>query len=73
MDFSNVSVFKTNVKSKKAVRELDKVFASLPKLSAWNFDLEDCDHILRTESSSNISEEIIDILQKQNFTCEELF
>ena len=47
-----VIVFKTSVKNKLQVKKLkphiDKI---LPKES-WNFDLDDCDKILRVESET---------------------
>ena len=38
----------------------------------WNFDLEDCDKILRIDSEENIVLKITDLLNIHNFNCEEL-
>ena len=38
----------------------------------WNFDLEDCDKILRIDSPTEITETIIKLLQEKGFKCEEL-
>lgn len=38
----------------------------------WNFDLDDCDNILRVVCLSDIKNDIIKTLQKHNFMCEEL-
>jgi len=38
----------------------------------WNFDLQDCDRILRIDSRENIVSEITDLLQIHKFYCEEL-
>lgn len=38
----------------------------------WNFDLEDCDHILRVEAVSLQAPVIIRNLAKAGFFCEEL-
>jgi hypothetical protein len=46
-----VEVFKTDVTShEQAIRVLEKIHASLAGYAA-NFDLQDCDHILRVKTS----------------------
>ena len=38
----------------------------------WNFDLEDCDHILRVIADDLLIQNIVDILVANGFSCEEL-
>ncbi len=38
----------------------------------WNFDLNDCDKILRIDSEENVVLKIIDLLNLHNHSCEEL-
>lgn len=38
----------------------------------WNFDLEDCDKILRVETQSLHAPTITSLLKNQGFYCEEL-
>ncbi len=38
----------------------------------WNFDLEDCDHILRVETWSVLASTIIAVIENAGFRCEEL-
>ncbi|WP_437394930.1 hypothetical protein [Flagellimonas lutimaris] len=68
-----VHVFKTSVKRKGEVKKLQP---SLNKLidnnGCWNFDLEDCDNILRVETQSLIAPKISSLLKNQGFHCEEL-
>jgi hypothetical protein len=67
-----IFVFKTSVKTKMQIKKLkphiDKI---LPK-AKWNFDLEDCDKILRIDSEENIVLKITDLLTIHKFNCEEL-
>ena len=67
-----IYVFKTTVKTKTQVRQLkphiDKV---LPDVK-WNFDLQDCDRILRIESEKDNTVEIIALLNTHKYHCEEL-
>ena len=68
-----VYVFKTSVKTKKAIKELaPKLNRFVPNLK-WNFDLEDCDKILFLETETEITiQPVIKLLQEKGFDCEEL-
>ena len=56
--------------------EVQKLRPSLNRLveknGCWNFDLEDCDNILRVESQSLDAPIISSLLQNNGFDCEEL-
>ncbi len=64
-----VFVFKTNIRHKYQVK---KVKSKLDELGKWNFDLEDCDNILRIESNQDIAFRVIKTLQAKDFECVEL-
>ena len=65
-----VEVFKTNVERKgEAKMLLLKLIQLFPKHKI-NFDLNDCDKILRLEGTSTSSEEIITLLKAKGFNCE---
>jgi hypothetical protein len=65
-----VEVFKTNVTelapSEILIRQLLDHF---PK-SRINFDLEDCDKILRVEAKTVIPEKIVEVLNANGYSCE---
>lgn len=67
-----VEVYKTNVQyretAEKIVSELMEVFPG----SQINFDLDDCDKILRVESERDIFSKAAEILTKKGFLCEAL-
>ena len=65
----DILVFKTSVVRKKQVKQLG---AALDAFGRWSFDLEDCDHILRVEAQKAPQSEIIQLLNKHGFHCEEL-
>ena len=67
-----IYIFKTSVKSKKSIKVLTPQLNEIESISNWNFDLEDCDNILRIDSQSDIVENIIKILNDFDFECEEL-
>lgn len=67
-----VLIFRTNVNCQNIVSQLGLLLNKHWAISHWNFDLEDCDKILRIEAPSKISEEIIKILKDRGLNCEEL-
>ena len=68
-----VLVFKTSVQKKKQVRYLKPALNQLMSLGEqWNFDLEDCDNILRIETHGIQAQEVSSVLIKKGFYCREL-
>ncbi|WKL48317.1 hypothetical protein Q1W71_00790 [Flavobacterium pectinovorum] len=67
-----VLVFKTNVNSSSKVKRIAPKLNTLFPNSKWNFDLEDCDRILRFESDNDIMKEIIFLMKILGFECEAL-
>ena len=67
-----VEVFKTNVEevelSELLIRQLEDQFPD----SLINFDMEDCDRILRVEARTITTEKIIQILNSNGYSCEVL-
>lgn len=67
-----ILVFKTSVNDKKQIKKLLPLLNKFLVNSKWNFDLEDCDKILRVDSPSDISCLIISLLKDSDFNYEEL-
>jgi hypothetical protein len=67
-----IYVFKTSVFTENEIQSIKPHLDELPQ-TQWNFNLEDCDKILRIDSLSEISGEVvIKILQDKGFDCEVL-
>ena len=67
-----VEVFKTDVReAEHAERLIDLLYKYFPARKI-NFDLEDCDKILRIDSTVNFSSEVIETLRENGVWCEEL-
>ncbi len=64
-----IYVFKTSVDTKLKLEFANALLYELLPNSLWNFDLEDCDNILRIESEDEISEMM---LRNEIFDCIEL-
>ncbi len=64
-----VEVFKTNVLEQEDADLLLVVLLKNFPHYKMNFDLEDCDRILRIEGHAVSNEQIISILSKQGYQC----
>jgi hypothetical protein len=67
-----VEVYKTNVQKKKEATALIKTLSEKFPKCIINFDMEDCDKILRVEGSEMRSDSIIHLLKSNGFHCEVL-
>jgi len=67
-----IYVFKTSVQTENEVRLLKPYLDTALTELDWNFDLEDCDRILRADTPWEYPERIVEILNQKGFECEEL-
>ena len=68
-----VFVFKTSVATRAEIVKLKpKLDNLILQGERWNFDLEDCDNILRVESLTCNAEQVKEALQIAGYDCEEL-
>ncbi|MEQ8551543.1 MAG: hypothetical protein RLO17_10395 [Cyclobacteriaceae bacterium] len=65
-------IYKTNIKTKKAAKNLVPLFNELP-VEDWCVDMHDIDRVLRIEADEKLSEnEMISKLSRHGVKCEEL-
>uniref|UniRef100_UPI00404BA176 hypothetical protein n=1 Tax=Gelidibacter sp. TaxID=2018083 RepID=UPI00404BA176 len=70
---NNVLVFKTSVSNKTHIKTVQPLLNKLvAQQDYWNFDLEDCDNILRVETQVIRASSICRALENHGFSCEEL-
>ena len=67
-----VEVFKTNVQHRELAEQLASILRGQFDFSRINFDLEDCDKILRVEGKQVCVELIVEILSTFGLECEVL-
>ena len=68
-----VEVFKTNVEHRELAEQLASILRGRFAFCKINFDLEDCDRILRIESAVEIGEKIEEEMNRKGFYCQELY
>ena len=64
-----IYVFKTSVKSKKDVKSLTAHLNEYLTDGTWNFDLDDCDNILRIKGDSIQPHHVIAHLEGKGHQC----
>jgi len=67
-----VLVFATNVEKPRQVSKVKPLLAAVHAINHWNFDLEDCDNVLRIEADGLSPRYIESLLQTAGFKCDEL-
>jgi hypothetical protein len=67
-----ILVFATNVQRRTQVSKVKSLLTRLTGIGNWNFDLEDCDRILRVESKGVSPRHIEAVLNNAGINCREL-
>lgn len=67
-----VEVFKTNIRKLNISQEIVEMLKNRFPDHKINFDLEDCDNILRVEASRPQPAEIVRLIEGLGFQCETL-
>ena len=67
-----ILVFKTNLSLRLVPEQLTVKLDDLLLPANWNFDLDDCDRILRVEGTEIAPSQIIALLAAEGYLCEEL-
>lgn len=65
----NILVFATNIKTESDKQKINNVLNNNPEILQWNIDLEDIDCVLRIVSKTLSEEQIIQLIDNQNFEC----
>jgi hypothetical protein len=69
---SDILIFKTNVIEETDVRVIAPILDSNERVQQWNIDREDVDHVLRVQTDSLETEDVIRIINSAGYACEEL-
>ena len=64
-----IEIFKTSIKTKKDAATAIKLIKKILPVAKVNFDLEDCDKILRIEAKEIQVQPILNLLLDLGFTC----
>jgi len=67
-----VLVFKTNIARPEEVNQVAGLLHAWAAIKKWTIDLADVDCVLRIESDAIQPDEVIALIRKAGFWCEEL-
>jgi hypothetical protein len=67
-----IEIFKTNVTTDLQVQEITALLIGKYPACRINFDLQDCDKILRVKSDVDLKSNIINLMRHAGFECEQL-
>lgn len=70
---NDIKIFKTNVDCPKDASYIMRCLQELVFGCQFNFDLQDCDRILRIEGKRISSRKVVESLKKLGYQCAELF
>lgn len=68
----SILIFKTNITTFEQVIKVNSILSGQSEIQKWNVDIEDCDKVLRIETSEPETKNVIDILKPHHIYCEEL-
>ncbi|RCH55593.1 hypothetical protein DJ568_06790 [Mucilaginibacter hurinus] len=68
----HILVFKTSIKTRDDLYNLQEALTGNPDITEWSIDLEDCDKVLRVVSEKLSPVQIIDIVNQHGYLCIEL-
>jgi hypothetical protein len=69
MVLNMVEVYKTNVRQKRQAQRLLNILSKQFPMFSINFDLEDCDKILRVEGKNIPQEKIARLVTENGYEC----
>ncbi|HEY5919380.1 MAG TPA: hypothetical protein VIU13_18300 [Chryseolinea sp.] len=67
-----VLVFKTDIIAKADSENVAQILTNDHRIRNWNIDQDDIDKVLRIESSEMSSTDVIELVKKLGYMCEEL-
>jgi hypothetical protein len=72
MELQMVEIFRTNVKRKRQAKTVMDILSKQFPLFHINFDLEDCDRVLRIEGENICHHTIRELMAENGYRCEVL-
>lgn len=68
----DILIFKTDLHSPEIVNVAGTLIQGIDGIRKWNVDMQDCDNVLRIESTGLTAKQVEYILRNAGYFCEEL-
>ncbi|MGZ4055225.1 MAG: hypothetical protein ACXVPU_10320 [Bacteroidia bacterium] len=69
---NTILIYKTNINTLAQIRKVDTILSKRSEIKNWNIDIDDCDKVLRIETSKPEMQNVIGILKPHYIYCEEM-
>ena len=69
---TGIQVFKTNIQDTHDLERVAAILNNETEVKQWNVDLSDVDKVLRVQTEGLSPEDIIHLITRADFCCEEL-
>jgi hypothetical protein len=69
---NTILIYKTNINTIAQMQAVDNILSQQSDIKKWNIDIDDCDKVLRIETSATEMENVICSLKPHQIFCEEL-
>lgn len=69
---ASIHIYKTNINSFEQILKMDSILSNHSKINKWTIDIDDCDKVLRIESTHSEINDIILSLKPFYIYCETL-
>jgi hypothetical protein len=69
---NTILVYKTNINTLAQIKTVDTILSKQSEIKKWNIDIDDCDKVLRIETSKSEMNNLIGSLKPHHIYCEEL-
>lgn len=71
-NLTHIQVFRTNIRSQEDKQRVKAVLEPYPGIDEWSVDCDDVDCVLRIVSYTLSADEIIRLVNRSGFDCQEL-
>lgn len=68
-----IRLFKTSISDQSVPDEIESGLNRILKEKQWNFDLDDCDKILRIEAGQIPERKLFEFMKKKNIRISEIY
>lgn len=69
---NTILIYKTNINTIAQIQAVNNILSQQSDIKKWNIDIDDCDKVLRIETSATEMENVIGSLKPHQIFCEEL-
>ena len=71
-NLTHILIFRTNIDTETDKQRIKELMDILPAVECWSVDMDDIDRVLRVVSHTLTMEQLIHLINKAGYQCQEL-